>query len=104
MEAVLAGMIGSFLFWLTFFTFSGLSLLFFFIIYTFEIQIEKYKKSNEKETSEGPDSIMVEIKPKKKKIRTFDDEKWEAVTKELERRKNLLPSDDKSKCIPKDEP
>ena len=73
-------------------------MFFFFIIYTFDIQFQKYDKHNEKEKSEVLDSMIDEVKPKKKR-RTFKDKKWEAVTKEFELRKKMLPRTDESKLI-----
>jgi hypothetical protein len=74
-------------------------LLFFFIIYQFDIQFQKYDKHEEKEKSEALDPMINEVKPKKKKLKTLDDEKWEAVTKVLEKRGKKLPRTDESKLI-----
>ena len=73
------------------FTLSRLSLFFFFIIYSFDIQIGKHE---EKEKSKVLDSKIDKVMPKKKKLRTFDVKKWETVRKELELRKKLLPRTD----------
>ena len=94
MEAVLAGMIGTKIFSFKLLNLSGLSLLFFFIIYAFDIKIQKNGENEEKEKSEVLDSMIGEVKPKKKKLRTFDVKKWETVRKELELRKKLLPRTD----------
>ena len=74
-------------------------MLFFFIIYTFDIQKEKYGEHEEKNKSEVPNSMIDEVKPSKKKLRTFDDKKWEAVTSELEQRKKRSPRSDESKIM-----
>ena len=73
-------------------------MLFFFIICLFDIQFQKYDKHEEKAKSEAVDPMIDEIKPKKK-LRTFNDKKWEAVTKDLELRKKMLPKTDESKLI-----
>ena len=44
---------------------------------------------------------MKEVEPKKKKLRTLDDERCESVTQELELRKKALPCDDESKLVTK---
>merc|ERR1711892_664429 len=63
---------------------TGLSLIFFFILYLFDIQIEA---SYGKGVPKVQEPILDESKPVKKKLKIFNDKKWAAVTKELELRK-----------------
>merc|ERR1711892_821748 len=63
---------------------TGLSLIFFFILYLFDIQIEA---SYGKGAPKVQEPIFDESKPVKKKLKLFNDKEWEAVTKGLELRK-----------------
>merc|ERR1711892_454555 len=68
---------------------TGLSLIFFFILYLFDIQIEA---SYGKGVPKVQEPILDESKPLKKKLKIFNDKKWEAVTKELKLRKRCQTS------------